>query len=125
MKLEIADVRREWEHIKDAVAELCADGQARAEDVYADCKHGKASLLICADGFLVVRIETCNYTGQTMMFVWLAHANIVGAVEKYQPELDRIAREQGATVIRMNSTRKGWERAEGWHLVTSVYERRL
>lgn len=125
MSLRIADIRVEWPRIKDAVTELCKDGPERAEDVYAACVYGKATLLTCEDGFIVCRIEQCAYTTRQIMFIWKASATIYGAVDKWQAEVDRIAKEQGATMLQMASTRSGWKRVDGWSELTTIYARTL
>lgn len=119
--IRVADIRQEWDRIKDAVAALCTDD--RPEDVYAACKHDAATLLVCEEGFAVVVLETAQHTGQKQLFVWKCHCP--GGLEKYQSELDEIARKYGASSMYMSSRRKGWQNTPGWDEDTTFYRRAL
>lgn len=125
MKLQIADIRLKWDEIKAHVAALCEGHPERPEDIYAACVYGKASLLMCEDGYAICKLSECKYTGETIMWVWQASASIYGAIEKYLPELERFARENGAVVMQHSSQRLGWQRLHGWKASHTVYERRL
>lgn len=121
--LTITDIRVAWPQIRDQVAALCTD--ERPEDLYAACLYGKASLLMCEDGYVICRLQEDNTTGQQQMWIWQASASISGAVEKYQHELDQLCIKSGASVMMMASSRKGWRKTDGWEESHTIYVRKV
>lgn len=123
MTIRIADIRAEWDRIKDAVAEACAPD--RAEDAYASCKFGKSSLLLSDDGAgAIAHVKEDPFTGENVFWVWCAFGP-PGSIERNLADLDELARQQGCTVMRHEAYRKAWDRIPGWKAKTTLYERRL
>lgn len=121
MTIRIADIRVEWPRIKDAVAALCFDD--RPEDVYADCKHGRASLLVYKDAFAVTKLETNQHSGLKQVYIWKAYApNVMREVEA---DLFDLFRSEGAVAAIMASQREEWAAVAGWEPVTTLYRRAL
>ncbi len=123
--IRVADIRLEWDRIKDAVASICHAGQDRPEDVYAACKFGHASLLVTDDAFAICFVETNKNTGIKQMMIWKAHGDIYGAMERHQPELDAMAKEQGCTSILIGSPRAAWRKIAGWTEELTYYRRAI
>lgn len=120
MTIRIADIRVEWPRIKDAVAALCFDD--RPEDVYADCKHGRASLLVYKDAFAITKLETNQHSGLKVVHIWKAYAPQV--MQEVEAELFDLFRSEGAIAVIMSSQRDGWASA-GWEPVATIYRRAL
>jgi hypothetical protein len=123
--LHISDIRTEWPHIRDAVAKLSEGEPWRAEDVYAQCVNGKASLVMSDGAFMVCKVQECPYTGDVQLWIWAACSSFYGAIKEYGAELDAFARSHGAKTIRMASKRAGWQRVNGWTEEYSIYAREV
>lgn len=125
--LRLADIRAEWESIKPGLETMRArfGPDWRVEDVYAACVSGQAFLYVGDCGFVVLQADRCKVTGEPLMLIWLAYADERGSIERYQAEVDRIARDGGFGRMVLWSRRKGWARVPGWTEVATVYERRL
>jgi hypothetical protein len=123
--LQPADITIEWPRIRERVAELLSEGwPERPEDVYADCKHGRATLMMDEDGsFLVCRLDPVPNSTERVLFIWLASAAFVGAIDTYQPQIDAMAQREGVKTMRMWSKRSGWRKVEQWREVWTMYER--
>ena len=125
-KLTLVDIRRAtiWEDIRPKL-ETLADDQGcewRPEDVYAFCATNKAWLYLAEeDGFVVMQKLECPFRGTTTLFVWIAYG--VGLHADYLPELERIARQEGANLIEFKSKRP-FERLGGaWEKSYTIYQR--
>lgn len=129
MKLRPADFRVEWDAIKQGVSEALKyqlEG-IRPEDVYFELRAQRAHLLICDEGFVILK-EYTNDIGVRDVLVWLAHGIATySLIEKYGSEMDEIGRQAGASGIRFVSLRPGYEKAlpKGWDRLYTVWRRRL
>lgn len=126
-KLTQADIRKVWDRVRPGLEELVKeyDTDWRPEDVYAFCTTGRASLYLLGEdeGFLVARKQANPFTGETSFFVWAAWGK--GMLrDKYMADLERVAREEGASVLVHESKRPAFARV-GWEPLFTTYQRRL
>ncbi len=120
------DVRRRWDEIRPRLARLSEEHGAdwMPEDIFTLCCYGKGVMFLTPEGLMVVRPGFAEFGGEKSLFIVLAEG--LGRVrEIYQEALDRYAVEVGAKALLMHGTRKGWERAQGWSALYTVYQRRL
>lgn len=100
----------------------------RAEDetegVIADCIEGRAGFFLGEEeGALVVLCDSKSERGEPVLWVHAAIARGAGNVDRYLPAIEFIARDRGATEIRMSSPRKGWLRNPHWRVHDIVFYR--
>ena len=72
-----ADVRAEWHWVGPAIAELLEDNpdvQAIPEDIYADCKSGKAHLWVSPHYVVITEFEITEYSGERNLCISYAWA---------------------------------------------------
>jgi GNAT superfamily N-acetyltransferase len=72
-----ADVRAEWHWVGPIINELLEDNpdvQAIPEDIYADCKSGKAHLWVSDHYVLITEFEVTEYSGEINLCISYAHA---------------------------------------------------
>ena len=68
-----ADIRREWDWVKQGIEEILAQQPQltfRAEDVYAECVSGEAILWVAPEGFVITGTEFDRFNGQKNLLVW-------------------------------------------------------
>ena len=125
--LALADIREVWEAILPGLLTVKAKTEApwRPEDIYAACVSGQAHLYQGDTGFIVVQPDRNKLTGAPELLVWVAYAQGSGNIDRFQAEVDDLAREHGFATLTMQSNRPGWDRAAGWKPVAMLYERRL
>lgn len=87
------------------------------------CRNEQAFLFVAHEGFVIVRPESA--AGIPRLFVWAAYGLGGGLIAKYQPFIEHLARDMGARSIRFHSTRRGYERLQGWKREGNYYERIL
>ncbi|AXQ30439.1 hypothetical protein D0B54_17925 [Solimonas sp. K1W22B-7] len=126
--LQPADIRREWPRIAAQVAAILQGDEETPEEVYAECRFGRAQLYRSADGFVVLKKYPREDTGRPELLLWLAHGE--GGrdlLRQYQPQLIDIARAVGAATLAFRSRRRGFERLldERWQLRAVEYQLKI
>jgi hypothetical protein len=89
------------------------------ERVYQALLAGTADLFLLFEaeqylGFIVVTVEGVGVRAEPYLYLWQVYFPGMlegGRIAAYIAGLDTLAQERGLTRIRMNTTRKGWERA--------------
>ena len=124
MELKPADIRREWPRIRDAVAAILAGDGETPEEVYAECRFGRAQLYVCAQGFVVLKKYLREDNGCPELLVWLAQGEGGGLLQAHLPQLERIARELGAATLVFRTRRRGFARLldARWQLRALEYQ---
>lgn len=130
MNLICADISHQWERIKPQVEQIKASGQVSWEpqDVLDSCNFGESRLYIGRDdpdSWLILKVMSDRYSGERYLFIWLAWGKDgFDSARRHIPDVEEIAREQGITLMKMESPRRGFERL-GWKPIMIEYERRL
>jgi hypothetical protein len=122
-----ADIRREWDRIKGHVADILGDDE-RPEEVYAECRSGKAHLYLCDHGFVVLKRYVRDDTGEPEVLIWLGYGEGgKDLANLYLPELEALARKAGAKSLAFRTRRRGFERILNtrWELRAVEYQVRL
>lgn len=131
MDIMPVDVRECWDELRPLLQNLRKrfHDTWRPEDVYAACRNGNAFLYKAADeqAFAVFEELQDQYSLEKYMHVWIAcSAEGVehGAIEKYMPAIEALAKQCGYKKISMRSPRVAWRRIPGWReeMTTYVYE---
>lgn len=120
-----ANIRDHWDRIRPGVQCVISLSKAdyRPEDVYAACVQGLAALYVDDPGFVILAPQVNVFTGRRELLVWIAWAEGNGLIERYQPEIDDIARREGFEALVCWSNRRGFGRVPDWREVATVYER--
>jgi hypothetical protein len=115
MMLEAFDIRQVWDSVLPGLSYIKEnyDPEWRPEDLYAGCVAKRMHLFkpnAQSSDFVLLSTNVSVYTGAASLLVLVAYSKEGDAVETYQSEIDRIARESGCSLIDFYSPRLGWER---------------
>lgn len=97
-----------------------------AEDVYAEVRFGGAAMHVVTEGdqflgFLALQVKEAEFSGKTILHVWLAYnAGSVDVISEGEQLIRDTAKRINASKITFGSPRKGW--AKRYPLVTATYE---
>lgn len=127
--LPARDAREALKSAGAAVARILDGADYTADDVARECDADRALCLVpeVGAGVVVVRLQYNEQHGDMEMDVWLAaSAEPHGAIERYMPEIERVARELRAARLTFSTFRRGWlRRAGSWTLRSATFEREL
>jgi len=128
----VADIRKEWDWVKTGVGEiLLAQPQLtyRAEDVYAECMSGNATLFTLEKNFAVTTMYLDKFTDSKIFLMWLTWGkNIQNASVAFIDFFEQVARDSGCVYLEGMTPidRLGEYYLEtGWRLDTRVFRRDL
>lgn len=134
MKLVETPIRSVWPMVRMGLEALAAKVPVAwlPEDVYAECAAGNAWLYLPTDGvtgFIVFKPQRRNYSGERELLVWIVWGQGQNLLERYNADVEALARVHGFDCLTFWSPRPGLERVPerlpGWAKQTVVYERRL
>jgi hypothetical protein len=129
--LVVSDIRENWEMVRKGLAEIVAESGAEwmPEDVFRLVENGRASLFMAGDGspgFIILQKGMISFPREkqiaTIIAAWCPDSDAQG---KFMAAVEKIARSDGCYSLRMDSTRRGFERRGGWKIDRIVYERTL
>ena len=117
-----------WPHVEPHIREI-SDRYLlpwTPEDVYAACQEGRAALFTSTfdESFTVVRPRIDQRTGEPYLFIWIAWSPGRNGIDAFTPDVHELARSIGAEEIRMESTRRGFER-KGWEPIMTTDRQRV
>ena len=128
----VADVRKEWDWVKTGVDEILLEQPQltyRAEDVYAECISGNATLFTLGKNFAVTTMYLDKFTDNKIFLMWLTwRKNIQNASVTFMDFFEQVARDSGCVCIEGMTPidRLGEYYLEtGWRLDTRVFRRDL
>ena len=123
--LEVCELADVWPDLQ-MLAPPAVDGHnVSFEYVAAEIAAGRAQVLRNSDGILILAHRVDFVTLETYLEVWVAlGTGPHGMIERYLPEVERVARDLGAARIVMQSPRLGWLRAlpHRWRVTSVTYE---
>lgn len=112
-----------------SVSRILDGADYTADDVARECDTDRALCLVpeSGAGVVVVRLQYNEQRGDMELDVWLAASDEPhGAIERYMPEIERVARELQAARLTFSTFRRGWlRRAGSWTLRSATFEREL
>ena len=116
------DLHKYWNQVRQGLEQVRRKSQADwiPEDVYSAIQSGTSTLHVADEGFFVLTPRN-DFNGVTL-FVWIAYGE-GNVFEKYEPQLEQMARQIKARRIRFESSRRGWSKR--YKYVTSIYEKEL
>ena len=127
----VADIRKEWDWVKIGIAEILIDQPQltyRAEDVYAECVNGDATLFILEKNFAVTTIYLDKFTNDKVFLGWLTWGKNMQNAHRLVTFFEQVARDCGCAYLEGKTSidRLGEYYLEnGWELETRVFRRKL
>jgi hypothetical protein len=123
----VTDLRAEWPRIRGYLEALLnkTDYEWIPEDVYMECRLGRAAVFISEDGCLVTKLIHDEMFDETTLFVWAAFSTHGDAIAHYQPEVVKIAQSANAAKIQFTSSRRGMDKLPDWQQGDTIYEMRV
>ena len=127
----VADIRKEWDWVKIGIAEILIDQPQltyRAEDVYAECVSGDATLFILEKNFAVTTIYLDKFTNDKVFLGWLTWGKNMQNAHRLVTFFEQVARDCGWVYVEGKTSidRLGEYYLEtGWELETRVFRRKL
>ena len=127
----VADIRKEWDWVKIGIAEILTDQPQltyRAEDVYAECVNGDATLFILEKNFAVTTIYLDKFTNDKVFLRWLTWGKNMKNAHRLVTFFEQVARDCGCVYVEGKTSidRLGEYYLEnGWELETRVFRRKL
>lgn len=122
---EIVDIRGHWHKVRPAIEELIkSTGEdIIPEDVYHSCKTGDSVFVLAPEGFVILTINTDQFTNKQELMVWFAYAFEQGAdcVSKYMEYFKGLAVQGNCGYI---VTKTSFDRV-GEHLVARGWRKGL
>ena len=123
--LSPANIEHHWYRLVPCLRTVQAKAPAEwtIPEVYQACRDSEAFLFLAPEGFCILRPLA---DGHPTVQVWIAYAEGGGNLTRYEPEIERLAREIGATRLIFSSPRLGYRRAlRHWQRQGNDYERYL
>ena len=127
----VADIRREWDWVKTGVDAILLEQPQlayRAEDVYAECISGNATLFILGKNFTVTTMYLDKFTGSKIFLMWLAWGRNIQDGHKRVGFFEQVARDSGCAHMEIYTPIDRLEThllENGWKLDTRVFRRDL
>lgn len=129
----VQDIDEAWSAIKhgvDAVIEMVSPDW-NAEQLYERLKRHRAFLFMDSSdptSFVVLEDYRCPYRGVLVLFVLAAYNKTGNAIDRYQGEIEQIAREAGCKEVEFSSPRRAFERVaakHGYKVDTVTYRKEI
>lgn len=100
-----------YQKIRDGLIYLHENtGGSYPEEVYAECSEGRAFLLLCEEGFVIVT-ESEDELAEKRLFIWCAYSRLKTPVfHTHIEDLKDLAKEIGASSIAFRTERVGFSR---------------
>lgn len=119
-----------WDELRPRLAKLrqqfCLEW--RTEDVYMEVRQGYFTILRSRDEpvYAIVRKRPMRHDpDRDELFIWIVVGDGDDVIKRYQPALDALAIEGGATRIVFETPRPGFQRLHDWQLKIHTYHRYL
>jgi hypothetical protein len=128
-----ADIRDVWDIIVDGLREVAqkTDAEWRPEDIYHSVLSGKSFLFMDSSdpqSFVVLSEYAHPYLSSRVLVVDIAYNKTGDAIDRYQAEMEEIAKEAGAKYLEFSSPRAGFKRVadrHGYEAVCTTYRKTL
>lgn len=105
----LGDIDAHWERIAPRLKYVDGEGAGFARE---ECRAGRAVCLATEEGIVVFNIE--KTPDVTRLFVILAASTgAVGAFQRHEAAVCKIAKDIGAAEIAFKASRRGWEKLLG------------
>ena len=127
------DIRDVWDAIVDGLREVKekTDAEWRPEDIYHSVLSGKSFLFMDSSdpaSFVVLSEYTHTYLSSRVLVCDIAWNKTGDAIDRYQGELEEIAREAGAKYLEFSSPRIGFKKVaerHGYETVCTIYRKSI
>ncbi len=126
-KLIETPIREAWARVKPRLEEIRKkyDTNWLPEDVYAECLKETAFLYEGPEGFIILVPQDDEYSLEKELLIWIVWGNGADLQEKYLPQIEKLAKELGATSLVMRSPRTGFIKKGYWDIALITYKRQL
>lgn len=133
MMILAVDIRKVWDAISDAMKEVAhiTDAEWRPEDVYHSVVSGKSFLFMDSSdsqSFVVLSEYAHPYLSEKVLTVDIAYNKTGNAIDRYQSEIEDIAREAGCSFIEFSTPHEGLKRVvekHGYETICTTYRKKL
>jgi len=127
------DIRKVWDIIVDGLIQVKHQTGAewRPEDIYHAVLSGKSFLFMDSsdeESFVVLNEYSHPYLSERVMIVDIAYNKTGDAIDRYQAQMEDIAKEAGCAFVEFSSPRTGFKRVaekHGYETVCTIYRKRL
>lgn len=127
------DIRKVWDRVVDGLREVAhqTDAEWRPEDIYHAVLSGKSFLFMDSsdpESFVVLNEYTHPYLAERVMIVDIAYNKTGDAIDRYQDQMEDIAKEAGCAFIEFSSPRMGFKRVaekHGYETICTIYRKKL
>lgn len=123
MRFVQKDIREEWPKIKDSLASILFQSDS-LEELYHLCRTKEAFLFTVPEGYVIFR-EIKDDAGDKVLFIWAAYCK--GLIEKYEQDIDELARMIKAKKVVFRTVRKGFEKvlSDKWSVSFVEYMKKV
>jgi hypothetical protein len=127
--VELADIDEVWPEVAAAAERVLDGADFTAEDIARECREGRALCFFASgEGLLIAKLNPNRRHNDLELVVWLAVSlGPHGAMDKYLPDMDELARRLGAERIVFSTFRNGFVRRPpaGWRIREMTFEREV
>ena len=129
----LTDIRTCWVQVKKGIEEILSASPRltyMAEDVYSECVNGRAMLFTSPLGFVVLVVDTDQFTNDKTLVVWAGYVYETGK-NNWLDHIDwfeQVAIECGCRFIEAQSDvpeLESYFTSTGWELETKIYIREI
>ena len=129
----LTDIRTCWVQVKKGIEEILSASPRltyMAEDVYSECVNDRAMLFTSPLGFVVLVVDTDQFTNDKTLVVWAGYVYETGKNNwlDHIDWFDNLAQHLGCRFIEAQSAvpeLESYFTSTGWELETKIYTREV
>ena len=127
------DIRKCWNVIKTGILEVLKENPHLTyipEDVYSECVNERAFLYTSPVGFLILTVETDQFTKDKTLLLWIAYTYEKGGHEwlAHNDWFNNLAMQAGCKYLEARSRvpeMESYTKQIGWELDTRIYRKKV
>ena len=127
------NIRKCWDKVKPGIVEIIEQDPFVTfipEDVYSECVNERAFLYTSPVGFLILTVETDQFTKDKTLLLWIAYTYEKGGHEwlAHEEWFNDLAKEVGCKYLEARSRvpeMESYTKQVGWELDTRIYRKEV
>ena len=127
------DIRKCWNVIKTGILDVLKENPHLTyipEDVYSECVNERAFLYTSSVGFLILTVETDQFTKDKTLLLWIAYTYQKGGHNwlAHDEWFNNLAKEAGCKYLEARSRvpeMESYTKTIGWELDTRIYRKKV
>ena len=127
------DIRKCWNVIKTGILDILKENPHLTyipEDVYSECVNERAFLYTYPVGFLILTVETDQFTKDKTLLLWIAYTYEKGGHNwlAHDEWFNNLAKEVGCKYLEARSRvpeMESYTKTIGWALDTRIYRKEV